>query len=56
MNEHATETADQSYFPLVVRFSDTGEELAFDEPRYIPSGRPFVVLSHSGPECQEPPL
>lgn len=40
------QTTDKSYFPIVVRFTDTGEERAFDDPCEIPSGRPLVVIAH----------
>lgn len=38
--------ASLSYFPILVMFTDTGEEMAFEAPSDIPSGRPFRVLGH----------
>lgn len=36
--------ASPSYFPILVMFDDTGEEVAFDAPSDIPAGRSFRVL------------
>lgn len=38
--------ANQSYFPILVVFDDTGEEVAFDAPTDIPRGRAFRILEH----------
>lgn len=35
---------EQGYFPLLIKLSDTGEEMVVDIPDNLPNGRAFTVL------------